>query len=80
MGQCPCPRCSITMDEVKDLGKPTDSDKRANIRRPTLQLFHAVKKARKAIFKGFKVSGSRVEKLLGGFSRIPTNVSASTML
>ena len=34
-----------------------------------------VRKARKAIFKGFKVSGTRIERLIGGWSRVPTMVS-----
>jgi len=78
MGQCPCPRCNIKMTEVKDMGKAEDNHRRADVRKPTPGLFHAVKKARKAIFKGFKVSGSRVERLLGGWSRIPTMVNTNT--
>jgi hypothetical protein len=80
MGRCPCPRCKVKLTEVRDLGKAEDNQRRADKRGPTPQLFRAVKKARKAIFKGYKVSGSRVEKLLGGWSRIPTNVSAGTLL
>ena len=76
MGQCPCPRCNVKMTEVKDLGTVEDNQRRMDTRKPTGQFFRAVKKAQKAIFKGYKVSGSRVEKLLGGWSRIPTNVSA----
>jgi hypothetical protein len=80
MGQCPCPRCSVRLTDIKDLGKANDNQTRANSRKPTPQLFHAVKRARKAIFKGYKVSGSRVERLMGGGSQIPTNVSTSTLL
>jgi hypothetical protein len=79
MGQCPCPRCSIRLTDIKDLGKAKDIQTRADGRKPTPQLFHAIKRARKAIFKGYKVSGSCVERLMGGGSRIPTNVSASTL-
>jgi hypothetical protein len=79
MGQCPCPRCTIRLTDIKDLGKAKDIQTRADGRKPTPQLFHAVKRARKAIFKGYKVSGSCVERLMGGGSRIPTNVSASTL-
>jgi hypothetical protein len=68
------------MTEVKDLGKTEDIQRRADTRKPTHQLFRAVKKARKSIFKGYKVSGSRVEKLLGGLSRVPTNVSAGGLV
>lgn len=33
-----------------------------------------VKKARKAVFDGFKVSGAKVERLIGGESRVAVNV------
>jgi hypothetical protein len=59
------------------MGKTTDSGRRAGIRAPTTRLFNAVKKARKSIFKGFKVSGSRVERHLGMGSNVPTNVQLS---
>ena len=69
-----------TLSEVEDLGKEVDGERRANLRRPTPQLFNVIKKARAAIFNGFKVSGSRVETLLGGGSRVPTNVSLLRVL
>ena len=62
-----------------NLGKAEDSQRRADTRQPTNELFRAVKKARKAIFKGFKVSGTRVETFLGGWSQIPTNVGVHTV-
>ena len=74
LGKCPCPRCFIELREVQDLGKAADRQRRANVREPTRRLFRIIKKAREAIFKGFKVSGSRVEKLLGGGSRVAVNV------
>ena len=74
MGQCPCPRCYIMLTEVPDLGKDTDSERRMDTRRPTPRLFRMVKKARKAIFEGYKVSGTRIERLIGGWSRVPTIV------
>ena len=80
LGQCPCPRCSIRLDEVQGLGKPTDIQKRADVRRPTGKLFRVVKKARKAIYKGYKVSGTCVDKLLGGMSRAPNTVCTTTIL
>ena len=49
-------------------------ERRTEIRMPSKGLFFAVKKARRSVFKGFKVSGSRVEWLLGGGSKVPTNV------
>lgn len=74
LGKCPCPCCLIELGEVWDLGKVIDKQRRANTRKPTHNLFRIIKKARKAIFKGFKVSGSRVEGLLGGGSRVAVNV------
>ena len=74
MGKCPCPRCHILLTEVPDLGKATDSERRQNTRKPTPRLFRMVRKARKSIFKDFKVSGSHVEEKLGGWSRVPTIV------
>jgi len=73
MGQCPCPRCCIHLKEVNDLGKASDSQRRADTRRRH-GLFRVIKKARKAAFNGFKVSGSRIEVLMQGLSRIPINV------
>ena len=62
------------------MGKPTDIQKRADVRRPTGKLFRAVKKAWKAIYKGYKVSGTCVDKLLGGVSRAPNTICTTTIL
>jgi len=75
LGQCPCPRCMVKLTEVRDLGKEMDRQRHANVRKPTRNVLHLVRKARKAVFKGYKVSDSRIEKLLGGGSRVPTIVS-----
>ena len=76
LGRCPCPRCLVELGGVRDLGKPIDQQRRADTRKPTRKLFRVIKKAREAIFKGFKVSGSRVEKLLDGGSRVAVNVGS----
>ena len=78
LGRCPCPRCLVELREVRDLGKEIDQQRRANTRKPTNRLFRVVKKARQAIFKGFAVSGSGVERLLEGGSRVAINVSPPT--
>jgi hypothetical protein len=62
------------------LGKAADSQTRADTREYTSKLVRDVKKARKAVFAGFKVTGSRIEKILGDGSRIPINVSADALL
>ena len=77
LGKCPCPRCLVELAEVRDLGKEVDRERRANIREPTRRLFRMVKKARLAIFKGFAVSGSGVERILEGGSRVAVNVGLS---
>ena len=74
LGKCPCPRCLVQLAEVRDLGKVIDRQRRVATRRPTPKLFRIIKRARDAIFKGFKVSGSRVERLLEGGSRVAVNV------
>src|ERR1700753_984382 len=76
MGQFPCPCCFIQLAEIPDLGKAVDDQRRADTRAPSKGYFSMVKKARKAIFNGFKVSGTRVERMIGGLSRVPTVVSA----
>jgi hypothetical protein len=45
MGQCPCPRCTIRLTDIKDLGKAKDIQTCADGRKPTPQLFHTVKRA-----------------------------------
>ena len=77
MGKCPCPRCHVLLTEVPDLGKAIDSERRQNVRKPIPRLFRMVKKARRSIFKGFKVSGTHVEGKLGGWSQVPTVVGYS---
>jgi hypothetical protein len=74
LGQCPCPRCHTSLTSVPLLGKDVDTQNRAETREPTKRFFREVEKARKSIFEGYKVSGTRVDRLLGGLSRVPTNV------
>lgn len=57
------------------MGKASDSQRRANTRKRR-GVFRVVERARKATFNGFKVSGSRIERLMKGLSRIPVRVSA----
>jgi len=78
LGKCPCPRCLVQLGEAQDLGKAIDRQRRDDIRQPTNKLFRIIKKARKAIFQGFKVSGPRVERFLEGGSRVAVNVGHAT--
>ena len=75
MGLFPCPRCHIGKGDIRGLGKASDMRLRDDERKPTKQLFAMVKTARRAIFKGSKISGKKVEKLLGSKCRIAVNVT-----
>jgi len=79
MGTCLCPRCHVTIAEVQDIGTPIDTERRQDARRPTPAFFQMVARARKSVFKGFKVSGPHVDKMLGFLSRVPTVVSAANL-
>ena len=63
----------MQLKEVDNMGKALDTQKRTNTRKRR-GLFRVVTRARKAAFNGFKVSGSRIEKLMEGQSRVPVNV------
>lgn len=68
------------MRDILNLGTATDMLERTNKRLPSPRLFRMVEKARKAIFNGFKVSGTRVERLIGGKSRIAVRVRGAPLL
>lgn len=74
LGKHPCPRCMIKLSDVPGMGKVSDSEKRADIRKRTKRLLQRVKMARKEIFKGYVVNGSRIEKSLDDGSRVAINV------
>ena len=79
MGCCPCPRCKVKLANVQHMGKTLDTQTRMDVRERSGKLLRGVKMARKAVFAGFKVNGSRIEKLLGKGSGIPINVSCFTV-
>lgn len=62
------------------MGKAGDSQTRADTREYSPRIIRDIKKARKAVFAGFKVNGSRIERLLGEGSRIPIVVSATALV
>jgi hypothetical protein len=80
LGLFPCPRCHIAKTDIRGVGKQSDRDLRRDERRPTKQLSTMVKKARRAIFKGSKISGIKVEKLLGSRCHVAVNVSLKLAL
>jgi len=76
LGKCPCPRCLLKKGQIRELGTKRDADRRVKLARvDTLADQDVVEKARKHVFQGYKVDGSKVG---GGFigldseSRVPT--------
>ena len=74
MGQCPCPRCKIPQDKIRDFATPEDMEiRRTQTRRDDEDRQRKVKKAREFIYKkGYVVGSSHVEDLLKGESLVPT--------
>jgi hypothetical protein len=79
LGKCPCPHCILKKAQISELGTKHDANRRVKLARvdtPADQ--EIVEKARKHVFQGYKVDGSKVG---GGFigldseSRVPTRVS-----
>ena len=77
MGLFPCPRCHIAKKKIYRLGKASDMAQRNNERKPTKQLFAMLKRGRRAVFRGSKISGPKVEGLMGSKCRIAVNVIRS---
>jgi hypothetical protein len=78
LGKCPCPRCILKKGQINELGTKQDANCRIKLNHiDTLADQEIVEKARKHVFQGFKVDGSKVG---GGFigldseSRVPTQV------
>jgi hypothetical protein len=74
MGRCPCPRCHITKNQIRGLGKASDMRIRKDGRMPTKKLFAMVKAGRRAVFRGRSTSGLMVEELTGSVCRTTVKV------
>lgn len=77
LGLCPCPRCTIRLDRVHNLGMRTDRKHRVTKARIDNETLHKnVAKARHAIYvENRPVDATVVEDLLKEESYIPTRVS-----
>lgn len=64
----------VKLADVPGMGKASDSEKRSDTRKRTKGLLQSVKMARKEIFKGYAVNGSRIERCLNDGSRVAINV------
>ena len=79
-GQCPCPRCKISQNEIREFATAKDLEiRRTQARRDDEDRQKKVEKARKFIYeKGYVVNSSHVEDLLKEESLVPTKVCIST--
>jgi hypothetical protein len=76
LGKCPCPRCFITLDLVRELGTKTDTIIRRTFRRFDDEAHRVlVERARRKIYEqGYAVKSKHVEQLLQPTSLVPTKV------
>lgn len=79
LGNCPCPRCTIKMADVRLIGTKTDRKQRSNLRRIDDQKRqNAIQLARKAIYEtNDTVDSAYVERQLKDLSWVPTSVNYS---
>ncbi|KAI0308839.1 hypothetical protein OF83DRAFT_1072926 [Amylostereum chailletii] len=80
LGACPCPRCIVPKDQIKDLGKTVDINRHERNTRVSTDIERrVVEKARKMIFeKGVPVNSARIDVVLGGKGLLP-NVFATCL-
>ena len=77
LGECLCPRCTITKSKVPDLGTKRDDNRRtAGVRKDDGRFRRLVDTAWRAIYElGKGVKSAAVEALLAAESLVPTRVS-----
>jgi hypothetical protein len=76
LAMCLCPRCLIRKQQVGDLGTKNDRKRRKKDRADDEHHRKKVARAREGIFeKGYKVTGAKVERMLGEESIAPIKVS-----
>ena len=76
LGQCPCPRCLVTMSSVHKLGMRSDMRQRtSNTRKDNACRQSKVISARRLIHeKNYSVNSAAIEGLLKDESLVPTSV------
>ncbi|KIM42576.1 hypothetical protein M413DRAFT_408453 [Hebeloma cylindrosporum] len=76
-GQCPCPRCKVTKEEVSNVGKPSDMNiRKSRARKDDEDHQNRVRAARSLIYqKGYVVNSTYVDDLLKADSLVPTEAS-----
>ena len=76
-GTCPCPRCTITTDQISAIGRDDDRKRRVELRRSdNTERREIVNKARKQLYEeGYAITGDHVDGLLKETSQVPTKVT-----
>ncbi|KAK7696214.1 hypothetical protein QCA50_000867 [Cerrena zonata] len=82
LGKCPCVRCTVTKDQIKDIGTANDFARRKNLQRISDYAFQQrVRLARSMIYdKGKGIKSAVVEGLLSPLSYVPTTNTFSKRL
>ncbi|KAI4293623.1 hypothetical protein K525DRAFT_214444, partial [Schizophyllum commune Loenen D] len=72
-GNCPCTRCTVSKDQIRDLGSTTDRDIRTSRQRQdNRECREKVEEARKIIYdQGYAVTSEKVEEKLKAESYVP---------
>ena len=65
LGHCPCPRCHIQKDQIRDLGTINDMKRRTNVHEDNAERQEKVEKACQGIFKkGYSVVSNALRRLV----------------
>lgn len=82
LGKCPCPRCLIPLNRVRNLGMARDMTQRDTMARvDDVQRRSRIEAARRLIYeKNFTVNSAAVEKILRDMSLVPTAVRCLLLL
>ena len=81
LGKCPCPRCTVPMSHVHNLGTSKDARERDTLTRINNNVRqNKVKSTRAHIYKsGLGVTSAAIEDLLKDQSLVPTSVSCMVL-
>ncbi|PIL35075.1 hypothetical protein GSI_02863 [Ganoderma sinense ZZ0214-1] len=79
LARCPCPRCLTPKGKVSEAGSKADMRRRTQGRKDNEALQKNIQTARKHLFKGYAITGARVDNWLKEESLIPVQASPDLM-
>jgi|SRR5882762_1498976 hypothetical protein len=81
MGYCPCPRCLIPKDRIRNLGMARDRQQRLTLARVDDETKRfVIANSRRLIYeRNYAVDSSALERILKDQSLVPTSVSAHVL-